>query len=188
MRSFWSGSRIGFERGIIDWKKSMLTTGWKSKVHGHLSYPIGAEALSQAVPGFVPFESIWLGFGNSTWPAAGPQRLVADHSPKDILVAEFGPANDRGSVQEWFLHVYAVPRELRQKANHLLMSEGIPILSAWFEESRAGNWRSRSQGLWMKYLAADNLLIVDRTSGAGVAAQPLNRAERPQRPDGTERF
>jgi hypothetical protein len=155
----------------------MIPTVFKSKLPGHLSYPIGAEALSQVILNSFDASSVGLMFGSSDWPASGPKRLLADRSPQLILVTEFWPANYRGNTEEWYLHVYAVPRNLRQLANQLLREQGLPELARWFQDSGQPGWRSRRQQLTLKLLAIDGSLIIDSTSGAGVAAWPAGRSD-----------
>jgi hypothetical protein len=148
----------------------MIPTGWKSKLPEHLSYPIGAEALSEALAGAPNADSLTLWFGRSDWPASGTPRALADRLPHDILIAEFWPANYRGNNEDWSLHVRAVPRDLRHLANRLLHEQGLPHLSRWLHASRP-DWRSRHQKLTLKFLPAEESITAHESSGAGLAAK-----------------
>ena len=101
--------------------------------------------------------------------------MLADGVPHEILIAEFWPANYRGSNEDWFLHVYAVPRDLRHLANRLLREQGLSRLSRWLRASLRSDWRSRHQKLALKLLPVEESITADECSGAGLASEPPGR-------------
>ena len=155
----------------------MIPTKWKSRLPKHMSYPIGAEALSEALADATNVEAMTLFFGNSQWPASGTRRMLADRIPHEILIAEFWPAEYRGSNENWFLHVHAVPRELRYLANRLLREQGLPRLSGWLRASLRSDWRSRHQKLALRFIPVEESITADESSGAGLSVQPPGQSK-----------
>jgi hypothetical protein len=150
----------------------MIPTEFKQRLPKHLSYPIGAEALSEALVDAPNLEAITLFFGTSSWPVSSTKRAITDGMPHNILVAEFWPANYRGSNENWFLHVCAVPRDLRHLVNRLLREQGLPHLAGWLRASLRPDWRSRHQKLVLKFIPMEESITADETSGAGLSVQP----------------
>jgi hypothetical protein len=153
----------------------MIPTEWKSKLPKPMSYPIGAEALSEALADAPNVEAMTLFFGNSQWPASGSRRVLADQTPHDILIAEFWPAAHRGSNENWFLHVYAVPRDLRYMANRLLREQGLPHLFRWLRASLRPDWRARHQKLALRFIPVEESVTADESRGAGLSVQPTGQ-------------
>jgi hypothetical protein len=149
----------------------MIPTGFKLRLPKHLSYPIGAEALSDALADAPNVEAITLFFGTSQWPVSGTKRALAGGMPHDILVADFWPANYRGSNENWFLYVYAVPRDLRHLVNRLLREQGVPHLSGWLRASLRPDWRLRHHRLVLRFIPVEESITADESSGAGLSVQ-----------------
>ncbi len=61
-------------RGVRFRGTAMIPTEWKSKLSKHMSYPIGAGTLSEALADAPNIEAMTLFFGNSQWPASGTRR------------------------------------------------------------------------------------------------------------------
>ena len=55
----------------------MIPTEFKQRLPKHLSYPIGAEALSEALADTPNVEAITLFFGTSQWPVSGTKSLTS---------------------------------------------------------------------------------------------------------------
>jgi hypothetical protein len=157
---------------------TVIPTEFKAKLPKHLSYPIGAQALSEALADSPNAHSISLFFGTSQWPASGPRRALAGKLSHRILDAEFWPANYRGTKENWFVNVWAVPCELRYSANRLLREQGLSHLIKWLRASRRPDWRSRHQTLALTFLPADASISADERSGTGISARTCRKPNR----------
>ena len=130
----------------------MIPTRLKAKLPQHLSYPVGAEALSEALAGAPHLESLSVTFRDlAVWPASEFRRLLSARLRYRILSAEFRPARgpgltgsnemvERGWYDErWELTVYPVLAEFRHLANRRLREQGLPAVARWLRASdRAG--------------------------------------------------
>lgn len=138
----------------------MIPTRYKSKLPGHLSYPIGAEVLSKALEGSPHAELLSVGFReNPLIFASDFQRLLSERQPYLLLRAEYKPAQRPGisasndSVEKgwydekWELDVYPVLRPLRSLAHGLLLGTGLPAVAQWLWSSRRDGWSRRQQWL-----------------------------------------
>jgi hypothetical protein len=128
----------------------MISTRYRSKLPRHLSYPIGAEAITAGLAGGPHLDALELMFHACPFePASRFQRALAERLPYSIVSAEYRPGRkpglsaaafmiDRGWYNEsWKLTIYPVLRELRHLANRLLLERGLPFLSQWLRTSKS---------------------------------------------------
>ncbi|HEX7184613.1 MAG TPA: hypothetical protein VF756_22505 [Thermoanaerobaculia bacterium] len=136
----------------------MIPTLYKSRLPGHLSYPIGAQALSAALAGAPHAEALTVAFSeHAVVSALDFQRLLRTRQPYRILRAEHEPARRPGISasnqmvekgwydEKWEIRVFPVLRELRHLANRLLKEEGLPAVAQWLRSSQQKGWDSRQQ-------------------------------------------
>src|SRR5579883_595496 len=110
----------------------MIPTRLKAKLPRHLSYPIGAEALSKALADAPHVESLAVTFWDeAVWPTSEFRRLLTERLPYRIMAAEFRPARGPGLTgsndmleggwynESWQLTIYPVLSEFRHLANRL---------------------------------------------------------------------
>jgi hypothetical protein len=92
------------------------------------SYPLGAEALSDALQGAPQFEKLKISFH------AQPQATPLD--PACLVFAGIGCR----SPDEWELWVSAVPSELSARARAFAVEHGLPHLLTWLSRPRSDTW------------------------------------------------
>lgn len=122
----------------------MIATGYRAKLPKHLSYPVGAEAITTALAGVQAHETLSLKFWFRPFePASRFQGVLAHRLPYPIVVAHHRPARKPGLSaaqfmvdRGWYdarreLVVYPVLRDLRHAANRLLQDCGLPVLARW---------------------------------------------------------
>jgi hypothetical protein len=156
----------------------MILTRFKEKLSKHLSYPIGAEALTEGLAGAPHVEFLALSFwGHPFWPNSRFQVVLAEHQPYKVLAARYWPAHKLGYGgapslmpagyydEQWELTVYPVVRELRQLANRLLRERGLPLLVQWLRSSERAGWMSRSHEFELVFSPAEELLAARESSG-----------------------
>jgi hypothetical protein len=157
----------------------MIPTQYKSKLPRHLSYPIGAEALTEGLVGAPHAEMLRVGFFDrpGNWHSEF-QQTITQKQPYAILIAEHKPSRkpgycgaqfmiDRGYYAEhWELTVYPVLRELRHVANGLLREQGLPAVVEWLRTSDRAGWRSSKQSIELIFNPVEETLVSQVRSGA----------------------
>lgn len=156
----------------------MIPTSYKVKLPRHLSYPVGAEAVSEALAGAPYFESLTLGFSDrAIWPGAEFRRLLRERLPYKLMRAAYRSSNKAGFITSnamarqgwndvsWELTVYPVLSELRHLANGLLLEQGLPAVAGWLKSSHRAGWMSRSQQILLEFNPADGTLAILQSSG-----------------------
>jgi hypothetical protein len=156
----------------------MIPTRFKSKLPKTLSYPLGAEAISEALAGAPFAEELSLAFsGRAVWPATEFQRLVREGLPYRILAAEYMPPLKPGrsapnTIVEsgwyrghWSITVYPVLRELRHAAGQLLREQGLPVVVEWLRSSRRTGWDTRQHRLELVFSPVEGAVSVTREDG-----------------------
>ena len=102
----------------------LIPTGYKQRLPRGLSYPVGAELLSEHLADLPQFADLRVCFSDSpTWRASKFQQTLADGVPYEVVTAS---AESAASI-----YVYPVQRHLRHPARRALVSHGLPALRAW---------------------------------------------------------
>ena len=148
----------------------MIPTHSKTKLAQHMSYPIGAEALTEGLSDGPHIESFSVTFFG--W---GFQKLLARGKPYMVLQAEYRPSRNPGyggkvnclsDVVRWELTVYPVLRELRHVANSLIRERGLPLVIQWLRASERAGWLSHDQHIELVFDPAEGTLSALESSGA----------------------
>jgi len=132
----------------------MVTTQFKAKLPKRLSYPLGAEAVSQALAGVPQFEQLRLRFRDHPGTSAMEfQQVLREGRPYVLLQAAF----DRSSMhlsasnsmiadgwydKKWRITVYPVLREHRHAARLALLRHALPAVKRWLAQPAAARWES----------------------------------------------
>jgi hypothetical protein len=156
----------------------MIPTTYKAKLGKHLSYPIGAEALTEGLAAAPHAESFGMSFWGKPAYQASPFQSAAARQPCTVLVAEYRPARKPGYGganfmvesgwydEKWEVTVYPVVRELRHLANRLIRERGLPLVVEWLRSSKRAGWLSRSQRLELMFNPTEESLSVQEVSAA----------------------
>jgi len=156
----------------------MIPTRYKSKLPRTLSYPLGAEAISEALAGAPHAEEFSLAFSDqAVWPASEFQRLLWERLPYALVTAQYRPTHKPGyggaqSLVEsgwydraWELHVNPVLREQRQPAGRLIREQGLPAIVEWLRFTQRPGWETRVHKIELVFNPAEVALAVHRIEG-----------------------
>ena len=102
----------------------LFPTSFKDKIPKTLSYPIGAQALSEAFADVPQASTLRLHFclaGDYRWRPPYAKRYI-------VLRAEY---QHRISPPRWWISVYAVPRQERDAVRKKLEAEGLQRMHQW---------------------------------------------------------
>lgn len=160
--------------------EKMIPTGYRDKLSKRLSYPVGAEEISNSLADAGDLRPFSLSFcARPVEPASQFQRVLAARQPYTIVRAEYRPARKPGLSaaafmieagrydERWVLDVYPVLRELRHIANQLLRDRGFPAMRLWLDKA-AGSARG---------LVIQNMEIVFDPAGESLVANESGRNE-----------
>ena len=138
----------------------MLATSSKSKLPKTLSYPLGAQAISEVLEAPLSLHAPKISFrGSPIWPASMFQKRLKDNLPYVIMSVRYRPPSRLGisgmeSLREsgWYdsrfwIEVFPVKRELRSIAGRLLLSHGIQAIVNWIEQSNSAGWETRDHSI-----------------------------------------
>ena len=102
----------------------LIPTRYKTRLPRELTYPIGAEALSEQLDGVPQFSEFRLCFSDlvSAWKSKF-QRIIAEGADYEIVAAHLWSPFD--------IYVYPVKRELKHLAKEALFSHGLPKMREW---------------------------------------------------------
>jgi hypothetical protein len=138
----------------------VIPTQHKAKLPKSQSYPIGAEAISEALTDAPHVGSLTLSF--RAWSATALQRFLRQESPYPVLAVKYQPEwrPNYGTCydEEWHLTVHAVPRESRSVIARLLREQGMPAVAPWLRSSEGAGWCARSHRLELVFSPADETL------------------------------
>jgi hypothetical protein len=156
----------------------MIPTRSKSKLPKALSYPLGAEAISQALADAPHAGELSLSFyDQAVWPTAEFNRLVREKLPYRILSAAYVPPRKVGRSApatpveggwyqgHWSITVYPVLRGLRHAAGQLLRDRGLPEVVEWLRSSGRAGWDTRQHRLDLVFSPAEGTLSAVREDG-----------------------
>lgn len=156
----------------------MIPTRHKAKLSRQLSYPIGAEALTESLADAPQVGSLSVAFwGKPVCPGSSFRQDRAQEQLYQVLVAEYRPAQQPGYAgmrfliergwydEKWELHVYPVVRELRHLANGLLRERGLPLVLQWLRSLEQPGWLAREQRIELVFNPVEGTLSAQESSG-----------------------
>jgi hypothetical protein len=156
----------------------MIPTRLKAKLPRHLSYPIGAGAISEALAGAPHVEAFTVMFWDAAvWPASEFRRRLSERLPYVVMGASYSPASGPGLVgsdrmvqdgwyeEKWELRVNPVLPEFRHPANRLLREEGLPAIVRWLKSSGRAGWTATWHRIDLVFDPAEGSLASQECSG-----------------------
>jgi hypothetical protein len=156
----------------------MIPTRSKAKLPKTLSYPLGAEAISEALAGAPHADELSLSFyDRAVWPATEFNRFIREGLPYRILSAAYMPPLKPGHSApntlvesgwyqgHWSITVYPVLRELRHAAGQLLRELGLPAVVRWLRSSGRAGWDTRQHSIGLVFSPTNGTLSIAREDG-----------------------
>jgi len=151
----------------------LIPTRARVKLPYHLSYPIGAEALSDKLQKAPRREILGLFFRSRPVLASAEfQRWLRDQEPYPILVAEYRPALDEETKKTSVLEklgltderleiaVYPVAREAKSIARDLLGDLGLVHLAKWLKGATTREWANTVRRLELVFSPREGTIEV----------------------------
>jgi hypothetical protein len=137
------------ESNLDDEQSFLIPTDHRAKLPKTMSYPIGAESVSETLAQVLQRDLLNLNF---VFHSHFIKELERD-SPFAIFEAEFTKFDmhltasnyfiERGNYEEkWKLTVYPVPRQMKSIAKKLLLEKGLPRIAKWLATKRTPSWKT----------------------------------------------
>ncbi|MGE3409752.1 MAG: hypothetical protein AB7I37_23240 [Pirellulales bacterium] len=159
-------------------KLPIIPTSYKAILPKTLSYPIGAEAISEGLADAPNGKEFTLAFyGNPVNAASDFHRTLREGLPYPILVAKYKPPSKPGYSgaqfmvdggwydKHWSLHVYPVRRELKHTVGQLLREHGLPALAQWLRSAIESGWQNCQHSIKVEFNPAGKSLSIQREDG-----------------------
>jgi hypothetical protein len=141
----------------------IFPTSSRSKHSKEVSYPIGAEALSQALIGVPQQEQITCSFyaGHPQYDDGKPQFYVlqVSYQKKARNFHHTKSALESGALDpHWSIAVFAVPRHLRGAIKLLLLEQALPdIIRPWLIANNHLTGQTGTTTLDVEYIRAEEI-------------------------------
>ena len=148
---------------MVEPELHIFPTSSRSNHSKEVSYPIGAEALSQALDGVPQHDRISCDFyGGGAHDHGKPQLYVLNvrYEKQARRFSDSAFALERGVFDpRWKISVFAVPRQLRGAIKLLLLEQGLPdLVRPWLIEKSHLTGQTGGSALWLEHFRADNVL------------------------------
>ncbi len=127
--------------------KYVIPTRYKARLFGNLSYPVGAEILSEGLQEVPQISGLSLSF---TLPSLlhptemnSPYRiLVAEYNSHPVVLSSNKKFMEDGWYDEnWGLTVFAVKRQVKPLVKKFLVHDGLPRVKKWLMAERTPVWK-----------------------------------------------
>lgn len=141
----------------------ITTTRKSGKLRRGLSYPVGAEIISEALGDLSSRMSIGLSFlFPTTWRGGNLEKLIEKTPSYLVLGISFrrplkptiSTPNyliEKAFTEHWDIIVYAVPSVHRAKVRSLLIDSGIETARKWMESGRPPSWPMGGSSYYLSY-------------------------------------
>jgi hypothetical protein len=156
----------------------VIPTQYKSKLSKTLSWPVGAQTVTDGL-GDAPHAAectLWF-CGSPVDRASEFQRMLREARPYAVLVAEYRPEirmpytrskamEDQGLYEaRWEIHINPVPRAWRANVGTLLRERGFPAVSAWLRSFRGDGWQAQYHRLELVFAPTEGTLSQRTSNG-----------------------
>ena len=156
----------------------LIRTSYRARLPRGLSYPVGAQALSQALAGVPQFESLELSFHlhPQLFASQFRENLLAG-GPLTIFTASYChmiPGLSASHLmlesgfydENWELIVFSVPSEKRYAIRERLLTVGLPRVRSWLAEPRSQVWRTGRKHVSLQFDPVEESIHVSESEAA----------------------
>jgi hypothetical protein len=119
-------------------KKQIIPTCFKAKISHALTFPVGAEKVSNALVHAPQFGDLVLYFNSDRWGNVRFHRYacigVGRSSRRAAMADRFLNSAGIPRFNEWRVDVFPVPRTHRHLVQHHILSRALPEISEWLRK------------------------------------------------------
>lgn len=141
----------------------MIPTKYKQKLPRFLAYPLGAQAISDALVGVPQYDLFSLRFSRHDYDPrvdGKPLTIAARYTKYNVRLSSSHDLEESGFYDpQWDATIYAVPRPLNARIRNALRAHGMQLLRDWLAEPRTEIWLSTSHSLTLYYCPETDVII-----------------------------
>lgn len=117
----------------------LISTAYRQRLSKELSYPLGAELLSEAFSGVPQYPDLFIEFhGRWNGTPAEVRRLAREGHDLPVFKASYVDFTKLYGEERWKLQVYPVPSEDKSRTRQAIIEHALPKVRSWlkrFEDS-----------------------------------------------------
>ncbi len=127
---------------------NLIPTKSKAKLPKDLSYPVGAELLSEALKDIDQYKSLTVDFFDQPFIRKSQfQEQIDNNGCIPILWACYDGSDycceDGQYHKTWDITVFPVPRDTKNVVKEKIIHEGFPILISWYSKKTPPSFRGQ---------------------------------------------
>ena len=122
----------------------LISTAYRQKISKELSYPLGAELLSEALSGVPQYPDLFIEFhGRWNGTPAEVRRLAREGRVLPVFRASYVDFTKLYGEEQWKLQVYPVPSEDKSQTRQAIIEHALPRVRSWLERFEDSDLRRR---------------------------------------------
>jgi hypothetical protein len=158
--------------GVRLMDNELIPTKWKDDLPKQLSYPIGAELVSQYLKGIPQYAELELRFSFHT----GDLHSILNAEIIEVMDAMYrkiekslsfsrSPEDNKWLNPYWAISVYPVPSHLRHRIRQACIDIGLPKMREWLNTERAPNWYHGRKSIKFNYHVSESQMMAEIQNG-----------------------
>lgn len=152
----------------------LIPTNLKVKLPKDLAYPLGSEAISEALTDAPQFEKLVISFTAYNFGFASDfQEARKRNQPYNIFRVSLihplkGLSSPNQFIEEgfydenWGINVYAVPSQCKSIAKELLITAGLPKAKEWLETPRTEIWKTGRKHFQILFHEKEGKILIEQ--------------------------
>jgi hypothetical protein len=139
----------------------LIPTSMRCKIPRSLSYPIGAQAISNFMFGIPIFDELSIWFTNGSSQCESATSFIRARYKRTNLGMSASHSLERSGFYgpSWDIWVYAVPCNLNATIREFLKNEGLMEIRNWLEAPRSELWLTASHSITMFGKMTDQFIV-----------------------------
>jgi hypothetical protein len=145
----------------------LIPTHYKTKIPKNLSYPFGAEILSNALKDIKKYDDLSVAFSDYPFRNKSEYKKLIENK-KQIPVLDISYRYDKYPFfgeywdKDFCITIYAVPRDKNKIIRDTILEIGIPIIKEWISKKRPETWYYKRQEITLLFDLEQEKLISKR--------------------------
>jgi hypothetical protein len=135
---------------------NLIPTLYKTKIPKNLSYPFGAEILSNALKEVKNYDDLYVGFSDYSFRDKSEyKRLIENKRQIKVMKISYNynkyPFLGEFWDKDFDIIVYAVPKDKNQIVRETILEIGIPVIIEWLTKKRPDVWYYKDQEITLLF-------------------------------------
>ncbi len=142
----------------------LIPTRYKTKISKNLSFPFGAEILSNALKDVKNYDDLSVAFSDYPLHNKSEYKKLIENK-KQIPVLDISYWYDKYPFfgeywdKDFRITIYAVPRDKNKTIREIILKTGIPIIIEWLSKKRPEVWYYKQQEITLLFDLKKEIII-----------------------------